>query len=692
MPVRKICGSSRKVGPIYNIGELRTLAKIKGLDDGTIQELSKQQLCKRLGVVWFQSYHKRPCNVRKSSIRPNAFTKPELRDEAVKKFGLTKTTANRYTKQQICDALNKNYDLPELTPRVRKPKYKPEPALESESEFVPEIESESESESSFESVSESEFVPESESESEFVPEIESESESESSFESVSESEFVPESESESSFESESEFVPESDFVSELEPIQPTCGNHITPFPHQLCVMRWFNTHRGLVVAHRVGTGKTLTAIMTAQNLISQNPKLQVIVSTPKSLRENFRLNGLTKFFGVVTDPQTGRPATPTTPAAQFALQCYQDALKHYTFYTHQGFSNAFRKTPQMCGQNVFLIIDEAHMLRTLIQHGKKTKGICADSHVRCAKTAGKVLILTATPVYNAPRDVANLTAMVHGEDPPTPTEFEQIMDNPEEFKKHFSCVFSFEQAPRTDYPKVIEKDVEIEMSPEYYRRYMGHEQDKIPIVSGSTSDPMKFLTGMRMATNLMTPCKKCEFAVNIIKNPLHRKQKVVLYSEYLGAGLNIIRKELRKNSITFTDITGKVSEKQRNERVQNFNNSPHPQVLLISKAGGAGLDLKNVRHVIMLESSWNRPIEDQVIGRAVRYRSHIGLHEADRTVTVWHLYLVKPETGRYPNDRMASADIHLKNIVDRKEQEAIGFLRDVTQLSIEELRSCEANC
>ena len=61
-------------------------------------------------------------------------------------------------------------------------------------------------------------------------------------------------------------------------------------------------------------------------------------------------------------------------------------------------------------------------------------------------------------------------------------------------------------------------------------------------------------------------------------------------------------------------------------------------VLMITASGAEGISLKNVRQVHMLEPFWNHVRLDQVIGRAVRAKSHMGLPEVERHVDVF-LYL-----------------------------------------------------
>ena len=58
--------------------------------------------------------------------------------------------------------------------------------------------------------------------------------------------------------------------------------------HQLNVANFLIKERGVIVVHSVGTGKTLTAIATAQCLLNKNVVNKVIVITPTSLQDNFK--------------------------------------------------------------------------------------------------------------------------------------------------------------------------------------------------------------------------------------------------------------------------------------------------------------------------------------------------------------------------------------------------------------------
>jgi hypothetical protein len=59
------------------------------------------------------------------------------------------------------------------------------------------------------------------------------------------------------------------------------------------------------------------------------------------------------------------------------------------------------------------------------------------------------------------------------------------------------------------------------------------------------------------------------------------------------------------------------------------------KVMLITASGAEGISLKNVRQVHIMEPYWNMVRINQVIGRAIRAKSHIALPEKDRTVEVF---------------------------------------------------------
>ena len=101
----------------------------------------------------------------------------------------------------------------------------------------------------------------------------------------------------------------------------------------------------------------------------------------------------------------------------------------------------------------------------------------------------------------------------------------------------------------------------------------------------------------------------------------------------LTAAQNIARKQ---QSYTFIRITGNVAVEDRQPLIDIFNNDnslgENVKLIIISGAGAEGLDLKCVRYIHIMEPYWNWMRILQIIGRGVRYLSHVELPLKMRTV------------------------------------------------------------
>lgn len=436
---------------------------------------------------------------------------------------------------------------------------------------------------------------------------------------------------------------------------------IPPKPHQKRVIEYLKTHRGVIAAHQTGSGKTLMAVIASQCGLDENPKAKILMVTPKSLQENIKKE-LRAYGGNPND-------------------------KRYTFITLGKLRTTIEKDPTFCGENTYLIIDEAHNLRTQLRMIKgKPAALTARAAIQCAKKAWKVLLLTATPLYNKPYDVANLVAMVKGEDPLSKFKFDKLLERPSAFRSYFACIFSFHKVKKEppDFPTFKEITKEIKMSKKYYEKY--RKVEKANYYLFKAIDPWAFLTGVRQATNALSPCQKCSWAIRKIVEWNKEGKKTLVYSSFLTHGVKKLQKMLDRRKIPFVEITGKLSAKLRDEAVKEFNSPQGDNVLFITKAGGEGLDLKGVRNVILLESMWNRPNEEQVIGRAIRYKSHTHLPKNERHVDIYHLVLVKPKRPlRDKNDTTGSADEILRKLTQKKLRVNQEFLKRLEHISIEKL-------
>ena len=101
--------------------------------------------------------------------------------------------------------------------------------------------------------------------------------------------------------------------------------------------------------------------------------------------------------------------------------------------------------------------------------------------------------------------------------------------------------------------------------------------------------------------------------------------------------LSVFYKVGSGNEQYYAVISGDVSSELRDEITETFNSEENAhgaliKVILVSKTGAEGLDLKWLRETHQLEPYWDKARDDQVIARAVRIGSHDGLPIEEREV------------------------------------------------------------
>ena len=170
---------------------------------------------------------------------------------------------------------------------------------------------------------------------------------------------------------------------------------------------------------------------------------------------------------------------------------------------------------------------------------------------------------------------------------------------------------------------------------------------------------------------------KMRYIIDNVKKWVKNNEKIVIYSSFIEKGVKILQDELNKLKIKNDKIIGEVSKIRRQEIVNTYNNNKI-NVLLISKAGGEGLDLKGTRRIIIFEPAFNKNVIEQAKARGIRYKSHEGLKE--KKVDVYYLYLDKPKK-LYDDDMMESIDLLLKKHGDKKQLKLNKFMKDLESVN-----------
>ncbi len=172
---------------------------------------------------------------------------------------------------------------------------------------------------------------------------------------------------------------------------------------------------------------------------------------------------------------------------------------------------------------------------------------------------------------------------------------------------------------------------------------------------------------------------------NNIKNN-HKNQISLVYSNFLESGINAFSKLLELNGYSnylennnsnkkYSIFSGQQTPEEKDKILQTINdpnnkNGELIEILLISKSGAEGLDLKNIRSVHIIEPYWNYSLIEQIIARAVRYKSHELLDIKDRNVQTY-IYL-----SDYPKSYLEQEKEKIKK-TSKNKKEKIEFTTDI---------------
>jgi 16S rRNA G966 N2-methylase RsmD len=372
------------------------------------------------------------------------------------------------------------------------------------------------------------------------------------------------------------------------------------------------------------------------------PKNNVIVISPSALLYNF-INGMVQYGVNISD-------------------------NRYSFYTYEKYIRNPKKAI-----NSLLIVDEAHNFRTQImtqevkdEENEEVVGEVAVQNKRGYKLmqfgsdyAHKVLLLTGTLFINTIYDVENLLAMVDKRPPIRADDFSKVIVNADTIKDYFNYRISYEpRSPDSIYfPKMIEEIIPLYLTNEEEEHYNKIKLEGRP--DTESKKPNNFYQAELYGSNMVGENKKIDWIIKkIVDNP---NQKFIVYSTLYNSGVKIILEKLKDKNIEYTTITGKQSsnnkevnknyfnaynfgienfQKNVDEKLQKYINDKY-RVLVITKAGAEGVDTINCQNVILLNSLWNDATSEQIIARAIRYKSHFGLPEKERYVNVYRLLIAK---------------------------------------------------
>lgn len=436
--------------------------------------------------------------------------------------------------------------------------------------------------------------------------------------------------------------------------------------HQTPVIEFMKKNRGVILYYSTGSGKTITALSAMYQF-----KENIIVIGPKSSKKAF------------TDDAKKLDLDPS----------------RMKFYTFTKMKKLIKENNIDVLSNYNVIVDEAHNLRNETSDNLLL--------ISALDLVDKIILLTATPVVNYLNDMAVLVNIVKRK-PVLPTEIKtfnasyynsdtgEINNKDVLIEKLSNCISYYDNKnddDNEDYPETETIYQEVEMNNEQieeYRHYIrkfiydqeiGSNTFVIDFENLESRKKNFFLSATRQLSNTIDGNSEFPKIQEIYSKIKSGPFPCVVYSNYLDNGIYSLVPLFERDGITYKTITGNTNNEKINYIVNAYNKLNY-QVLLLSSAGSESLDLKNTRQIHIMEPHWNESRIRQVIGRAIRYKSHESLPENQRHVAIYRWMSVFPKVI---NNK--SADQYLIDLSRKKDNITKSFMGIIKKVSINNTRN-----
>lgn len=448
--------------------------------------------------------------------------------------------------------------------------------------------------------------------------------------------------------------------------------------------------RALLLFYSVGSGKTLSALFAVHELDrywrqsdprnTQHPRV-MIVAPAKVLTE-------------VWEPAI---RALNMPIERFWLRSFDMARLHYEEYAgnlrlvrrsrgertelDEGKAGSANQPPVDGGAGkhpyrTIMIVDESHTVRT-------TSSQTFHSVFAIAAEVDKVLLLSGTPMVNSVEDMQSQLRLLTDDSHATvPASY---FVNPKTLEvmhgRDFAHLFTGRVLSHliplhaTDYPATDRIVHQVPMYPLQQQRYLEFDAEMMSpalralMKEGVISTALNsFLTRTRAISNTVgryalsgekdTPELSAKFR-GIRKSLLEDPKPAVVYSFYLDNGVIPLKNFVDSTTTLRTALlTGNTRPAELRDILKRYNTDRTIDVLFLTSAVRQGISLMRTRTVHIMESGWNESLQDQVIGRVVRYRSHSDLPETQRHVQI-HFWLTTL-------GRRVSTDQYIFGVAQRK--------------------------
>lgn len=491
-------------------------------------------------------------------------------------------------------------------------------------------------------------------------------------------------------------------------------------------------YTGILVYHRIGAGKTCTAICIAEKF-KRLKKIMIVL--PASLKGNFRSELRSKCAGdlYLTDSERLqlKKLNPASKEYRTIIDRSDKKIdKYYTIYSYNKFVKLVKEHALEL-DNTLLIIDEIHNM--INETGTYYETLHQLIHT--SPDTNRLVLMSATPIFDKPAEIAlTMNLLLRDKQMPTGQEFiETFMDieytskgpiyhtkNMDLFKEYVRGYISYYRgAPPYTFPAAEINFSKIKMSDLQYKVYskiVKKDMQSTRVIDYVNSDiSNSFFIGTRLVSNIIYPngqigaegfdslaehdlkmseigqfspkfvkilrrIKKCDGTVFVYSNfkeyggikPFTRLLEHHGYLNYTDNGSGS-----KRFAIWSGDQDGAIKDEIR----AVFNDKKNEdgsmlKIILGTSAAKEGVSFLRVQEVHIIDTSWNDSRIQQIIGRAIRFCSHKDVPLEKQLVKVY-IYIAV-----HPNIKI-SIDQYMMKIALTKEKIKNDFERALKEAAID---------
>ena len=377
------------------------------------------------------------------------------------------------------------------------------------------------------------------------------------------------------------------------------------YPYQVKGVEFLLTNEHALLADDMGTGKTVMTLVALKILMQQGKVKSILILCPPSVLHEWKRH---------LEEWTPELVSTFVRGNQQLRGVIWNSPSHVYITAYSTFRNDVQSglIPQSNRSKFDVaIIDEAHHIKNPNTAQAKSVKTLQPSY-RWA--------LTGTPVQNRIEDLHAIFEFVY---PRLLTSF----DTEERVKKKIAPYFlrRRKQEVLKDLPPKVRQELELELDRDQQIAYNKIERES-QLEIAALGDKV---TKQHIFAKLTLLKQVCNFAPGKISSPkledlkerveeiIESGQKVIVFSQYLGEGIDKLEKGLRPYKLS--KIVGGQSDIVRGNEIEQFKKRQDTPILLASvRSGGEGLNLAEASYVVHFDHWWNPAVMWQAEDRAHR--------------------------------------------------------------------------